>query len=116
MGNYSYAENSIFFLKLDKMGGLLALRLACLAMVMWGTVSKLDVVWNMADASMGLMATVNLIGIVALAGVVKRVSVDYLRQLKEGRQPVFNPEQHPEIARGVDQEIWLPRVTAGAPA
>lgn len=116
VGNYSYAENSIFFLKLDKVGGLLALRLACLAMVMWGTVSKLDVVWNMADASMGLMATVNLIGIVALAGVVKRVSVDYLRQLKEGRQPVFNPEQHPEIARGVDREIWLPRVTAGAPA
>lgn len=109
VGNYSYAENSIFFLKLEKRGGILALRVACLAMVLWGTISKLDIVWNMADAAMGLMATVNLIGIVALAGVVKRVTVDYLQQVKAGKEPVFNPEDHPEIVHGVDHKIWLPK-------
>lgn len=75
-------------------------------MVMWGAMSKLDIVWNMADAAMGLMAAVNLIGIVALAGVVKRVTVDYLEQVKAGKEPVFNPEEHPEIVQGVDHGIW----------
>jgi AGCS family alanine or glycine:cation symporter len=108
VGNYSYAENSIFFLKLEQRGGILALRVACLSMVLWGTISKLDIVWNMADAAMGLMATVNLIGIVALSGVVKRVTVDYLQQVKAGKEPVFNPEEHPEIVHGVDHGIWAP--------
>jgi AGCS family alanine or glycine:cation symporter len=108
VGNYSYAENSIFFLKLEQRGGILALRVACLGMVLWGTISKLDIVWNMADAAMGLMATVNLIGIVALSGVVKRVTVDYLQQVKAGKEPVFNPEEHPEIVHGVDHGIWAP--------
>lgn len=110
VGNYSYAENSIFFLKLDRVGGLIALRLACLGMVMWGAISKLDIVWNLADASMGLMATVNLIGIVALSGVVKRLTVDYLKQIREGKQPVFDPNAHPELVRGLDREIWLSKV------
>jgi len=110
IGNYSYAENSIFFLKLDRVGGLIALRLACLGMVMWGAISKLDIVWNLADASMGLMATVNLIGIVALSGVVKRLTIDYLKQVREGKQPVFDPNEHPELVRGLDREIWLSKV------
>ncbi len=110
VGNYSYAENSIFFLKLDRVGGLIALRLACLGMVMWGAISKLDIVWNLADASMGLMATVNLIGIVALSGVVKKLTVDYLNQKREGKQPVFDPNAHPELVRGLDREIWLSKV------
>jgi len=114
IGNYSYAENSIFFLKLDQSGGLLALRVACLSMVLWGAISKLDIVWNLADASMGLMATVNLIGIVALSGIVKKLTIDYLRQAKEGKQPVFNPDQFPELARGIDREIWLPKKAAVA--
>jgi AGCS family alanine or glycine:cation symporter len=117
VGNYSYAENSIFFLKLEKIGGILALRVACLGMVLWGAISKLDIVWNMADAAMGLMATVNLIGIVALSGVVKRVTVDYLQQVKAGKEPVFNPEEHPEIVHGVDHGIWAPKpAVEGAPA
>lgn len=117
VGNYSYAENSIFFLKLEKWNGILILRVACMGMVMWGAMSKLDIVWNMADAAMGLMAAVNLIGIVALAGVVKRVTVDYLEQVKAGKEPVFNPEEHPEIIHGVDHEIWLPKpVVEGAAA
>ena len=114
IGNYSYAENGIFFLKLDQGGGLLALRLGCLGMVLWGAVSKLDLVWNLADASMGMMATVNLIGIVALSGVVKKLTVDYLQQVKAGKQPTFNPDQFPEIVKGIDREIWLPPLPKSA--
>jgi hypothetical protein len=44
------------FLGLDRRGGLLVLRVGCLAMVFWGTIAHLDIVWNTADAAMGLMA------------------------------------------------------------
>lgn len=55
-----------------------------------------------------LQYPVNLIGIVALSGVVKRVTVDYLQQVKAGKEPVFNPEEHPQIVHGVDHGIWAP--------
>ena len=106
VANYAYAENSIFFLRLDGYGGLLALRLGCLGMVFWGSVASLDRVWNTADAAMGLMAVINLIGIVALSGVVRRVTLDYLAQRRSTATPVFDIAAHPEIARGVDAEIW----------
>ena len=106
VANYSYAENSIFFLGLDRRGGLLVLRVGCLAMVFWGAIAHLDIVWNTADAAMGLMAVVNLIGILALSGVVKRVTSDYIAQLKTTDRPVFNIADHAEISRGVDKEIW----------
>lgn len=108
VANYSYAENSIFFLKLDKFGGILILRITCLAMVLWGAIAKLDIVWNSADAAMGLMAFVNLIGIVVLSGVVKKLTVDYFRQLKAGKEPVFDPRNYPDISKGVDEDIWVP--------
>ncbi|NCD32617.1 MAG: alanine:cation symporter family protein [Spartobacteria bacterium] len=106
VANYSYAENSIFYLNLDKRGGIFVLRTACLGMVMWGTVSKLDIVWNMADAAMGLMACVNLVGILALSGIVKRLTVDYFSQLKQGLTPHFDPRKHKHM-RGVDLNIWI---------
>jgi AGCS family alanine or glycine:cation symporter len=106
VANYSYAENSIFFLGLTQKGGILVLRIACLAMVLWGALSKLDLVWNAADAAMGLMATVNLIGILALSGVVKKLTVDYLQQKKAGKIPVFDPQQYPELSQKIDVDIW----------
>lgn len=39
--------------------GLLLLRCAPLAMVVWGTLQVVATVFNTADASMGLMATIN---------------------------------------------------------
>jgi hypothetical protein len=47
---------------------------------------------------------------VALSGVVKRVTNDYLQQFKVGKDLVFNPEEHPEIIRSIDHEIWLSKL------
>jgi AGCS family alanine or glycine:cation symporter len=115
VANYSYAENSIYFLKADRIGGIFILRLLCLTMVLWGTLSKLDVVWAAADASMGLMATFNLVGIVALSGVVVRLTNDYLNQRRAGLRPTFDPYKTPDVARGVDLGIWAPQQSAGGP-
>jgi AGCS family alanine or glycine:cation symporter len=115
VANYSYAENSIYFLKADRIGGIFALRILCLSMVMWGTLSRLDIVWAAADASMGLMATFNLVGIVGLSGVVVKLTQDYISQQRAGLKPTFNPYEMPDIARGVDLAIWPPEQSADSP-
>ncbi len=62
--------------------------------------------FNLADTSMGLMATINLIAIVALSGTVAKLTRDYLAPRKAGKMPTFHLSEHPGIGKGVDAEIW----------
>ncbi|MFV0410590.1 MAG: alanine/glycine:cation symporter family protein [Paracoccus sp. (in: a-proteobacteria)] len=105
IGNYSYAENAVIYLGGGK-PGVIAMRVAVMAMVVWGAVQAVATVFNFADASMGLMATINLIAIVLLSGTVVVVTRDYLAQRKAGKQPTFHIGNHPHIAPGVDRNIW----------
>lgn len=106
IGNYAYAENAIIFLGHGNQGPVLALRAGVMAMVVWGAIQQVQTVFDFADASMGLMATINLIAIVALSGTIVYVTQDYLRQRREGKMPTFHIEEHPEIAPGVSRKIW----------
>ncbi|MFV0386431.1 alanine/glycine:cation symporter family protein [Paracoccus sp. (in: a-proteobacteria)] len=105
IGNYSYAENAVVYLGGGAVG-ILTLRIAALAMVIWGAVQAVTTVFDFADASMGLMATINLVAIVALSGTVSYVTRDFLRQRRAGQNPRFHIGDHPEIAPGVNSEIW----------
>lgn len=106
IGNYSYAENAMTFLRLGNPVGLAILRLGVLAMVVWGAYESVATVFNAADASMGLMATVNLIAIVLLSGTVVKLTRDYTGQRKAGRTPVFHAADFPELSGKIDQTIW----------
>ena len=55
---------------------------------------------------MGLMATINLVAIVFLSGTVVILTRDYLSQRKAGVEPRFHIDKHPDIAPGVNHEIW----------
>ena len=105
IGNYSYAENAVVYLGGGK-GGILVLRLAVMGMVIWGALQAVSTVFSFADASMGLMATINLIAIVLLSGTVVVVTRDYINQRKAGKNPTFKVSDHPEIAPGVEKSIW----------
>ncbi len=105
IGNYSYSENAIVYLGGGRTG-IMMMRLAVVGMVVWGAVQAVQTVFNFADASMGLMATINLIAIVMLSGTVGVLTRDYLRQRSEGREPTFRIDDHPDIAPGVNHEIW----------
>ncbi len=105
VGNYSYAENNLLYLGGGRIG-LLVLRLVTLAVVAWGVYSKVQIVWNAADASMAIMSTINLAAILMLSGVVVKLTRDYDAQLRAGRSPEFDIEAHPELAEGVDRGIW----------
>ena len=106
IGNYSYAENAMTFLKLSSKPWITVLRLAVLAMVVWGAYESVATVFNAADASMGLMATVNLIAIVMLSGTVAKLTKDYAKQRKAGLEPSFHAADYPELAGRIDETIW----------
>ncbi|WP_149140166.1 alanine/glycine:cation symporter family protein [Gemmobacter caeruleus] len=106
IGNYAYCESAMDFLGLGKRGPITGLRSLVLLMVIWGALQAVATVFDFADASMGLMATINLIAIVALSGIVVTLTRDYVAQRKAGKLPHFHIAQHPGLAKGVEAEIW----------
>ena len=106
IGNYSYAENAMTFLGLGTKGPITVLRCALLAMVVWGAYESIQTVFDAADASMGLMASINLIAIVLLSGTVKKLTADYFAQKRAGQVPTFHAEDYPELQGQIDTEIW----------
>ncbi len=67
-------------------------RVAVVGMVIFGSVSKVAIVWDLADLFMGLMAIINLIAIVLLGKFAFMALDDYVAQLKLGKNPVFYTE------------------------
>ena len=106
VANYSYAENALIFLGAGNKLGLTLLRLAALAMVVWGAYEAVATVFNAADASMGLMATINLIAIMLLSGTVVKLTKDYMAQIKEGVVPTFRVKDYPELKAKIHNDIW----------
>ncbi|WP_336055355.1 alanine/glycine:cation symporter family protein [Nitratireductor sp. CH_MIT9313-5] len=106
IGNYSYAENAMTFLGMGSGLPIVLMRGAVLLMVLWGAYESVATVFNAADASMGLMATINLIAIVMLSGTVVKLTQDYLKQRKAGELPVFHAADYPELAGKIDHSIW----------
>ncbi|MGF1689103.1 alanine:cation symporter family protein [Photobacterium japonica] len=97
IANYSYAETNVMFLNGNTKKGLFAFRMCVLGMVMFGSVASLPVVWNLADASMGMMALINIAALVLLSGLAIRVIKDYEVQLKAGKSPEFDRSKFPEL-------------------
>ena len=106
IGNYSYSEMAMVYLGVGSNAGLTVLRVAVLAMVVWGALQAVATVFNTADASMGLMATINLIAIVALSGTVVKLTRDYFAQRKAGVEPVFHAADFPELGDRIEHSIW----------
>ena len=106
IGNYAYAENAIVYLGHGRQSVVTLLRVAVLGMVVWGSLETVQKVFDFADASMGVMATINLIAIVALSKTIAYVTRDFVTQRKAGRDPVLHIADHPEIAPGVSHDIW----------
>ena len=109
VGNYSYAESALVYLGAGNRAGLTVLRLCVLLMVVWGAYESVATVFNAADASMGLMATINLVAILLLSGIVVRLARDYVAKRKAGHEPTFLASEMPELAGEIDAEIWSRR-------
>ncbi|KEH89188.1 sodium:alanine symporter [Clostridium novyi A str. 4540] len=102
VGNYYYGESNIEFLKGSKKW-LAAYRISVLGMVLFGSVAKIQIVWDLADLFMGSMAIINLIAIWKLSPLAFKVLKDYTRQKKEGKDPIFKASH---IEGLVNAECW----------
>ena len=70
-----------------------ASRVVLVAMVVVGTVSSADVVWNFGSAGVGAMAWFNVMVILLLTKPGLKTLKDYEEQKKMGLDPVFVPER-----------------------
>lgn len=105
IGNYYYGENNILNLGLGKKS-LNIYRLFVLGFVFLGSIGDFSVVWNTGDVFMGIMAIINLLALIFIGKIAIVVYKDYMKQLKSGKDPVFEPEKIPEL------EKYLPEITA----
>ncbi|MFC4409591.1 alanine/glycine:cation symporter family protein [Chungangia koreensis] len=96
IGNYYYGETNIEFMNGNKIW-LTLYRIGVLAMVFFGAMAKVDLVWNMADLFMGLMAILNLIVIFIIGKVAFKVLNDYVKQRKAGKNPEFHASSIPGL-------------------
>ncbi|MEK5257486.1 alanine/glycine:cation symporter family protein [Paenibacillus sp. FSL F4-0125] len=96
IGNYYYGETNIEFLNSNKKV-LLFYRYSVLAMIIFGSVAKVELVWDLADLFMGFMVIVNLIAILLLSKVAFAALKDYKKQKREGKDPVFYKDSIPGL-------------------
>jgi len=96
IGNYYYGETNIEFLN-SKKSNLFLYRLSVLGMIVFGSVAKVQLVWDLADVFMGLMVVVNLIAIFLLSRVAFAALRDYKQQKLAGVDPVFYKDSIPGL-------------------
>jgi AGCS family alanine or glycine:cation symporter len=90
IGNYYYGESNMEFIKLNKKG-INIFRTLVIGMVLFGSLTKVEIVWNLADVFMGLMAIINLVAIVLLGKYAFMALEDYTKQKKAGiKDPIFD--------------------------
>ncbi|GAA0085231.1 alanine/glycine:cation symporter family protein [Clostridium sp. CTA-7] len=103
VGNYYYGEANIQFITNKKIY-LQVYRIAVGAMVFFGSLVSMDIVWNLADVFMGFMAIINLVAIVLLSKIAFRALDDYKKQKKSGiKDPVFTASSIPELGYEVTE-------------
>lgn len=111
IGNYYYGQSNIEFIT-GKPRVLFGFRVLVLVALFLGAIASADIIWNTADAIMGLMALVNLAAILLLSGIAFRVLKDYSRQRREGRDPVFTRDLLPDVD-GI--QVWEDEATVTGP-
>lgn len=104
LGNYYYGEANIRFIT-RKQWVIIVYRLLAGGMVLFGSLTTLELAWSLADITMGMMAIFNLVAILLLGKYAFRLLDNYRKQKKEGiKSPVFHKSQMPDIADEI--ECW----------
>ena len=102
VGNYYYGEANLEFLTKSKTS-MLVFRVLTVACVYLGSVASLGLVWDIADVSMGIMALMNIVVIAILSPKAVAIINDYIKQRKEGKNPVFRAKDIPGLK---NTECW----------
>ncbi|PEZ06420.1 sodium:alanine symporter [Bacillus sp. AFS018417] len=95
MAYYYIAETNIAYLnrEKDRPWMILVLKFIFLATVFYGCVKTAATAWALGDIGVGIMAWVNIIAILFLQKPALLALKDYEKQKKEGKDPVFDPQE-----------------------
>ena len=96
MAYYYIAETNVSFIENPKTAKILlyALRLLILISVFIGCVTTAKSAWTLGDIGVGLMAWLNLIAIIMLHKKVLIVYKDYINQVKNKKDPIYDNRIH----------------------
>lgn len=104
LGNYYYGEANVRY-PTQRKWVVNVYRILVGCMVMFGALATLDLVWSLADITMGLMALCNLVAISLLGKYAFKLLEDYRAQKQAGiKDPVFTKDRMKEIE--ADLEYW----------
>jgi len=106
MAYYYIAETNVSYLehKKEKKWMIWALRILLLSATFYGTLRSAELAWTMGDIGVGIMAWLNFIAIFLLRKPALALLKDYERQKKEGKDPVYDPDESNLGIKNV--EIW----------
>ena len=103
--NYYLGENALSFMT-PAPSALLIFKFALMAIVFVGAVAPgATAIFFFSDPMMGVLALVNLLALMMLFPILRRVLKDFDDQRKAGvDRPVFNPENFPDL--DLDHNAW----------
>lgn len=103
--NYYLGENALSFMTPNP-AALLVFKFVLMAIVFLGAVAPgATAVFFFSDPMMGVLALVNLLALMMLFPILRRVLRDFDDQLKSGvERPVFKPENFPDL--DIDHSAW----------
>ncbi|MEM8871382.1 MAG: alanine/glycine:cation symporter family protein [Pseudomonadota bacterium] len=103
--NYYLGENALSFMTPNPQA-LLVFKFVLMAIVFLGAVAPgATAVFFFSDPMMGVLAMVNLLALMMLFPILRRILKDFDEQRKSGvARPVFNPEDFPDL--DLDHSAW----------
>ena len=102
--NYYLGDNSLSFFSHDNATVANGFRVAVLGLVFWGSLQDLSTVFGFAEITMGLLALVNLVGLVWMYRIGMRLLRDYDTQLRQGVEPRLRPDAWRDL--DIDTKSW----------
>lgn len=110
MAYYFYVESSIVYLfhrsphatRRWENITIWCFRILLLAATVFGALKEADLIWQLGDIGVGLMAWINVVALLLLCPKAIAALRDYERRLKAGeKNPVFHPSEF-----GIDSSSW----------
>ncbi len=95
IGNLYYVKNAMAYINHKKEPSVKAMKIFYLiatVVIFLGALMPMDICWDLADITMGCMTLINLPSCVAMSGTAVKALKDFEKQRKEGKNPVFHPE------------------------
>ena len=91
LGNLFYVDKAFSFILKKNPGKVFNTVYYVIAalVILLGSVLSADLLWNIADVTMGAMTIINMPVIIFLSKYAFRALNDYTKQRKEGKEPVF---------------------------